>query len=131
MSKILNSTTTTFFTTEYNHSQSSRALGWNTNDPTVFDQGWNNSCGNLSAQTFMHLGFTGTEMCADPVNKIITILLTNRVYPNDSNTKIQLVRQLFNQAVMATLYPSKETNAEPVDVISSQNGQNLQKKPPS
>lgn len=33
---VINSTTSDFFTTEYNHSQSSRALGWNTNDPTVY-----------------------------------------------------------------------------------------------
>jgi CubicO group peptidase (beta-lactamase class C family) len=33
---FLNSTTVDLFTTEYNHTQSSRALGWNTNDPTVF-----------------------------------------------------------------------------------------------
>ena len=31
----MNATTAKFFTTEYNHTQSSRALGWNTNDPTV------------------------------------------------------------------------------------------------
>ena len=35
----LNATTLAFFHKEYNHSQSSRALGWNTNDPTVFDYG--------------------------------------------------------------------------------------------
>jgi CubicO group peptidase (beta-lactamase class C family) len=31
----LNATTIKYFTTEYNQSQSSRALGWTTNDPTV------------------------------------------------------------------------------------------------
>jgi hypothetical protein len=36
------------FTTEFNRTQSSRALGWNTNDPTAFDSGWNCSCGTLS-----------------------------------------------------------------------------------
>lgn len=35
---FLNATTAKFFTTEYNHTQSSRALGWNTNDPTVFGE---------------------------------------------------------------------------------------------
>lgn len=33
---FLNKTTVQYFIREYNHSQSSRALGWNTNDPTVF-----------------------------------------------------------------------------------------------
>jgi serine-type D-Ala-D-Ala carboxypeptidase len=32
---IINQTTITLFTTEYNHTQSSRALGWDTNDPAV------------------------------------------------------------------------------------------------
>ncbi len=31
----LNATTVRFFTREFNHSQSSRALGWTTNDQTV------------------------------------------------------------------------------------------------
>lgn len=52
----LNKTTVKLFTTEYNHTQSSRALGWNTNDPTVYDEGWNLTCGSMSAETFMHLG---------------------------------------------------------------------------
>ena len=34
-SLFINSTTATYFTTEYNHTQSCRALGWSTNDPTV------------------------------------------------------------------------------------------------
>jgi hypothetical protein len=53
---FLNSTTTKLFMKEYNHSQSSRALGWNTNDPTVYDYGWGGACGSLSPTTFMHIG---------------------------------------------------------------------------
>jgi len=34
-SDFLNSDTVKLFTTEYNHTQSSRALGWNTNDVCV------------------------------------------------------------------------------------------------
>jgi CubicO group peptidase (beta-lactamase class C family) len=74
----LNRTTAELWVKEYNHSQSSRALGWNTNDPNAPDQGWGLSCGRLSAKTFMHIGYTGTEMCGDPVNGVVTILLTNR-----------------------------------------------------
>merc|ERR1712137_1020844 len=53
-------TTASYFTTEYNHTQSCRALGWSTNDPTVTDEGWNLSCGNLSSKTWTHIGYTGT-----------------------------------------------------------------------
>ncbi|EFA75707.1 Hypothetical protein yfeW precursor [Heterostelium album PN500] len=61
-SDYLNSTTVQLFTTEYNHTQSSRALGWNTNDPTVPDYGWSLACGTLSPKTWMHLGYTGTML---------------------------------------------------------------------
>ncbi len=33
---FLNRTTVQYFIKEYNHTQSSRALGWNTNDPGAF-----------------------------------------------------------------------------------------------
>lgn len=98
--KFLNSTTVKLFTTEYNNSQSSRALGWNTNDPTTPDEGWNLLCGNFSAATFMHTGYTGTEICADPHTGLYTVLLTNRVYPNDTDFRIEGVRRLFNNAVL-------------------------------
>eukprot|EP01114_Cavostelium_apophysatum_P016776 TRINITY_DN4839_c0_g1_i2.p1 TRINITY_DN4839_c0_g1~~TRINITY_DN4839_c0_g1_i2.p1 ORF type:complete len:435 (+),score=45.18 TRINITY_DN4839_c0_g1_i2:65-1369(+) len=97
---IINATTAQFFTTEYNHSQSSRALGWNTNDPTVFDEGWGLLCGDMSAKTFTHVGFSGTQLCGDPERQLITILLTNRVYPTDSNVKIEDVRRKFNSQVV-------------------------------
>jgi len=97
--EFLNKTTVDFFTKEYNHSQSSRALGWNTNDPTVFDRGWNQSCGSLSPSTYMHTGFTGTMICVDPVREVMMVLLTNRVYPNDMNIAIRKVRHEFGIAV--------------------------------
>jgi len=97
---FINRTTAQFFIKEYNHSQSSRAIGWNTNDPTVFDYGWGLLCGTMSPTTFMHVGYTGTQMCGDPERKLITILLTNRVYPTDANLKIADVRRHFNSAVV-------------------------------
>jgi CubicO group peptidase (beta-lactamase class C family) len=96
---LLNATTVKLWRTEYNHTQSSRALGWNTNDPNAPDRGWNLTCGKLSSSTFLHIGYTGTQICADPENEILTLLLTNRVYPTGANTKIQRVRQLWNDAV--------------------------------
>ena len=56
---FLSETTVETFTTEANHTISSRALGWNTNDPFAKDEGWDLSCGQLSPRTFMHLGYTG------------------------------------------------------------------------
>jgi len=100
---LLNHETIELFTTINNHSQSSRALGWNTNDITAQpDGGWDLSCGNLSKETFTHVGFTGTQLCGDPVLGVYTILLTARVYgsPNTENsTGIHAVRKSFGSAV--------------------------------
>ncbi|KAL5477256.1 hypothetical protein EMCRGX_G024025 [Ephydatia muelleri] len=86
---FINSTTVKTFTTVYNATQSSRALGW---DTQTF-------CGNLSATTYTHTGYTGTQVCNDPERNIITILLTNRCYPNDPDTLITQARIDFNNAV--------------------------------
>jgi len=88
-----------------NHSQSSRALGWNTNDPNAFDQGWDLSCGTMSARTFMHTGYTGTMVCMDPELGYYVVLLTNRVYPTDAagSGQIHLIRQNFTTKVREVL----------------------------
>ena len=106
---FINATTATYFTTEYNNTQSCRALGWSTNDPTTVDEGWGLSCGNLSAKTWTHIGYTGTQICGDPENQIVTVMLTNRVYPVASNNQMLKYRQGFNNAVLAALgAPSRQ-----------------------
>lgn len=102
---LLNKTTVTKFIGQHNHSQGSRALGWNTNDPTALpDGGWAESCGTMSPQTFLHTGFTGTEICGDPTSAFYTVLLTARVY-NSSDTSnttgMHAVRYAFGSAVAA------------------------------
>jgi CubicO group peptidase (beta-lactamase class C family) len=100
---LLSPTTISLFTTEYNHSQSSRALGWNTNDYSVNDEGWDHQCGTLSASTYMHIGFTGPMLCADPVRQLGLVLTTNRVYPNATNEEILVIRRNLSTAI-ATAY---------------------------
>ncbi len=43
----------------------------------------------------------GTEMCNDPTRQVITVLFTNRCYPNQTKglDTIRYVRQNFNNAV--------------------------------
>jgi CubicO group peptidase (beta-lactamase class C family) len=103
--RLLNATTVRLFSTEYNHTQSSRALGWNTNDPDAYDQGWDLSCGTMSARTFMHTGYTGTMVCMDPELGYYVVLLTNRVYPTDAagSGQIHLIRQNFTTKVREVL----------------------------
>ena len=104
---IFNTTTVSRFIKQHNHTQSSRALGWNTNDITAQpDGGWDQSCGALSPQTFTHVGYTGTQVCCDPIRGVYTILLTARVY-NSSNTNnstgIHRIRKSFNDKVVTIL----------------------------
>ena len=103
----VNATTVKLFTTIHNATQSSRALGWDTN---CYSANTYRGCGNLSSATFTHTGYTGTQLCADPLalggSGAMTILLTNRVYPaadEGSLHRIHAARQAFNNAVLAAL----------------------------
>jgi CubicO group peptidase (beta-lactamase class C family) len=102
--------TVDLFTKAYNLTQSSRALGWDTND---YKMNTYRGCASLSPKTYTHLGYTGTETCNDPERKLITILLTNRVYPGKTNSAdlIHSLRQNFNTAVQQT-YDSGRFTAE-------------------
>jgi len=91
------------FTTEFNHSQSSRALGWNTNDYSAPDEGWDHQCGTLSGSTYMHIGFTGPMLCADPERELGLVFTANRVYPNAKNEEILVIRRNLSTAI-ATAY---------------------------
>jgi CubicO group peptidase (beta-lactamase class C family) len=107
--KLLNATTIALWTTVANASFSSRALGWVTQAASDSYLG----CGNLSASTFYHTGYTGTLMCVDPERNISTVLLTTRCYPNDTETvEIKQLRQSFNNAVVAALDSSASADAE-------------------
>jgi len=99
-SALFNSTTTTLFITQANHSQSSRALGWNTNADDAVDHGFSHGCGTLSPKTFMHTGYTGPTICGDPTRRIATVLLCNRVYPDRSSASLWVsFRRDFNTLV--------------------------------
>lgn len=100
-SSWINSTTVNTFTTIYNVTQSSRAFGWDTNNYAVRDY---SGCGNFSQNTFMHTGYTGTQVCNDKDRDLYAILLTNRVYPvvtDNSEAQITNARFLFSNAVIS------------------------------
>jgi serine-type D-Ala-D-Ala carboxypeptidase len=113
---FLNTTTIATFTTLNDPSQSSRALGWDTNyqDPTgsVADNGFTNSCGSFPAQTFMHIGYTGTCVCGTAAGNrgkgLYSVVLTNRVYncegqkcPSELATYTENVYRNFNSKAWA------------------------------
>ncbi len=85
------------FTTRYNTSGTSRALGWGTN---TF--GGTSAGSLLSTLSFGHTGYTGTSVWCDPVNDIFVVFLTNRVYPDDS-ASVTSTRQAVADAAFRAL----------------------------
>ncbi len=69
------------------------ALGWTTpSEPSTSGQ-------FFSAQSFGHLGFTGTSIWVDPDVDLIVILLTNRVHPSRENDQIRLFRPFIHDLI--------------------------------
>ena len=78
---------------------SDRALGWDTPSQEGSTAG-----DYFSSSSYGHLGFTGTSVWSDPINDIIIVLLTNRIYPTrdkkNIRKKMYLFRRDFHNAVM-------------------------------
>jgi serine-type D-Ala-D-Ala carboxypeptidase len=77
-----------------------RALGWDT--PSAISQ----SGRYFSANSFGHLGYTGTSLWIDPARQLSITLLTNRTWPDCSNYAIKQVRPVFHDAVVKALEKS-------------------------
>ena len=88
-----------FTTRQYLPKDSDYALGWD-----MPSQNGKSSAGDyFSNKSYGHLGFTGTSLWIDPVEKIIIILLTNRVHPTRERGGIYGIRREFHNAVMDQL----------------------------
>jgi CubicO group peptidase (beta-lactamase class C family) len=74
-----------------------RALGWDT--PSLPSQ----SGKYFSANSYGHLGYTGTSLWIDPTRQLSITLLTNRTWPDCSNHAIKTVRPVFHDAVREAL----------------------------
>lgn len=57
---------------------------------------------SLSAESYGHTGFTGTILWIDPVKKFFFVLLSNRVYPDASNQRINTLK--VRSQIMDALY---------------------------
>jgi serine-type D-Ala-D-Ala carboxypeptidase len=72
---------------------SSWALGWDTPSKP-------SSAGSrFSAQSFGHLGYTGTSMWIDPVQRLEVVLMSNRVHPSSRNEAIREFRPVIHDLV--------------------------------
>lgn len=86
------------------HPNSHRGLGFDMQKSVPqHDRGM--CCFSASPTTFGHTGFTGTCAWADPDTDVIFIFLSNRVYPDRKNKKINIyrVRQNVQQVVYNAL----------------------------
>ncbi len=70
-----------------------RTLGWDT--PSNPSQ----SGKYFLAQSFGHLGYTGTSLWIDPQRQLSITVLTNRTWPDCTNQAIKQVRPKFHDAV--------------------------------
>lgn len=95
--RYLNDATVKKFTSRQSQ-QSTRGIGWDTKNP---GRSWAGSV--LSDKTFLHTGFTGTSVAADPERNLIVILLTNRVHPSRNSSKIFQVRPAVHDAVAGAI----------------------------
>jgi CubicO group peptidase (beta-lactamase class C family) len=75
----------------------SRALGWDT--PSAPSQ----SGKYFSANSYGHLGYTGTSLWIEPQRELSVTLLTNRTWPDCANQAIKQVRPAFHDAVIEAL----------------------------
>ena len=75
----------------------SRALGWDT--PSSPSQAGK----YFSANSFGHLGYTGTSLWIDPERQLSVTLLTNRTWPDCSNQAIKQLRPKFHDAVVESI----------------------------
>ena len=108
----VNATTVARFTAVHNASMSSRALGWDT-QAGAHSLGL---CGDMSARTFTHTGYTGTQICVDVDAGLVTVLLTNRVFPRADERSAKAIHQariLFNNAVLRAVHPDAERSTSP------------------
>jgi len=74
-----------------------RGLGWDKLDPDI-----ENASLQVSSSSFGHTGFTGTMVWADPEHDLIYTFVSNRVYPESSNNKLQ--RNDYRRKIQTTIY---------------------------
>jgi beta-N-acetylhexosaminidase len=75
-----------FTTTPKDNNGNRRALGFDKPEMKVGKS--SPACASASALSFGHSGFTGTMVWADPENGLVFIFLSNRVYPDATNTRL-------------------------------------------
>ncbi len=95
-----------FTTAQFANLQNRRALGFDKPDKNYTISP---AAKSASANSFGHLGFTGTFAWADPDESLVVVFLSNRTYPKSSNRLINEVatRKRIHQAVYDAIEKSR------------------------
>jgi len=93
--QFLEAKTIDTFTERADVPNSTRALGWDTKS----QDGYSSAGDEFSALSFGHTGYTGTSFWVDPTEDLFFVLLTNRVYPDDTDEQITQVRPRASDVV--------------------------------
>ncbi len=103
--KYLEQKTITLFT-DYGSDLSRRGLGFDKPERDNEKRKEPYPCKSISSEAFGHTGFTGTCVWADPKNKIVFVLLSNRVHPSSENILFgkMNIRGKVQEAVYAELF---------------------------
>ncbi|MGV3639537.1 MAG: glycoside hydrolase family 3 N-terminal domain-containing protein [Adhaeribacter sp.] len=90
-----------FATRPYDNNR--RGLGWDMTDPG----GLGATSPLASLNTFGHTGFTGTCAWVDPETKLVYVFLSNRVNPDETNTKLTTynIRTRIHDVIYKSLQP--------------------------
>lgn len=100
--RYLSKETCNLFTTEVSKI-SRRGLGFD--KPDMEDSKKGNCTSGVPAEVYGHTGFTGTCAWVDPVNDLVYVFLSNRIYPNVTNRKLnQLhIRERIQEAIYGAM----------------------------
>lgn len=82
------------------YSKNRRGFGWDKPEP----EGGGPTSDLCSPNTFGHTGFTGTAAWVDPDHNLVYIFLSNRIYPDCSNTK--LIKDNIRTNIQEVIYKS-------------------------
>jgi beta-N-acetylhexosaminidase len=102
--RFINSETLEIYTSCYDcENGNRRGLGFDR--PVVDEPDEGPACNSASPLSFGHSGFTGTLAWADPAYDLIFIFLSNRIHPDQGNTKLidENVRTRIQQVVYDAL----------------------------
>lgn len=101
--KFFDSTTVNFFTTSpFLDNDNRRALGFD--KPQMDYSKAGPTCQCVSGKSFGHTGFTGTIAWVDPEEEIVYIFLSNRIHPDQDNSK--LIKMNIRTDIQEVIYNS-------------------------